>query len=564
VNDILSYFPPPYSPRPQQVEAIGRIQTAFDAGKRIVALEAPTGMGKSLLGMAVAMAVRGEGGRTHYLTTQKELQRQYQTEFNESDLIAVKGRNAYPCELHRGKAAGDTCSNAPCTRDGVSILPECIGSNVDTRTVTSLQASPKDTICPYWKQLLKAVRHPIVLFNFSSYLFQQRIHRFGHADLMLLDEAHSCEGNLLSFVELKMWESDLGCVNISFRRGMQTAEDVVEWIKEKTLLSRIEARIEQLGLTEEKAILDLSLRRSVKLQEKEDLEKLAHKLDMFLQNFDKTEWIVELKEDWRYKRKEQVLVCRPVYAKDFADKLLFSKADRVLAMSATILSKEIWAKNLGLKLEDVEFIQLDSDFPVENRPIILEYVGSMSYDKKDVTIPKLITWIRDTLLPRHAGERGIIHAHSFTLAKAIVDGVKSERLLLHNTGQDKQEVMRAHSDRVDSVIVAPGFHEGVDLKDDLSRFQLICKIPYPSTQDKVVSIRMKEDDGWFSWLTSLKLCQSVGRSVRSKTDRATTYISDQGFDSFMWRSKKFLPHWFLEAVKKPKPKVVAPKLPRKP
>ncbi len=38
-------------------------------------------------------------------------------------------------------------------------------------------------------------------------------------------------------------------------------------------------------------------------------------------------------------------------------------------MSATILSKDMFCQSIGLPTEQVKFIQVGSDFPVQNRPI---------------------------------------------------------------------------------------------------------------------------------------------------------------------------------------------------
>ena len=90
--------------------------------------------------------------------------------------------------------------------------------------------------------------------------------------------------------------------------------------------------------------------------------------------------------------------------------------------------------------------------------------------------------------------------------------------------------------------------EGIDLKDDLSRFQVITKIPYPSTQDKVIQARMNADREWYGYRTCLKVIQSYGRSVRSETDKAITYVLDGKFDDLLADNYRTLPKWFLEAI----------------
>lgn len=114
--------------------------------------------------------------------------------------------------------------------------------------------------------------------------------------------------------------------------------------------------------------------------------------------------------------------------------------------------------------------------------------------------------------------------------------------------RSKTELLKKHMERPDSVIVASGFHEGVDLADDKSRFQVIAKIPWPGTMDPWVKARMEVDGSFMGYQTALKLVQSVGRSVRSSTDWASTYILDGGFETFQKRCGWLLPKWFTEAI----------------
>ena len=59
---------------------------------------------------------------------------------------------------------------------------------------------------------------------------------------------------------------------------------------------------------------------------------------------------------------------------------------------------------------------------------------------------------------------------------------------------------------------------------------------------------MEIDPQFYTWLTALKLVQSVGRSVRSETDWADTFILDKSFEWWHKRNLKMLPTWFKEAL----------------
>ena len=86
--------------------------------------------------------------------------------------------------------------------------------------------------------------------------------------------------------------------------------------------------------------------------------------------------------------------------------------------------------------------------------------------------------------------------------------------------------------------------EGVDLKGDLSRFQIVCKIPYPYLGDQIIRKRMNKHKSWYGLQTAKSIVQSCGRSVRSEKDTAITYILDSDWDRFYSRNKNMFPSGF--------------------
>lgn len=82
-----------------------------------------------------------------------------------------------------------------------------------------------------------------------------------------------------------------------------------------------------------------------------------------------------------------------------------------------------------------------------------------------------------------------------------------------------------------------------------SRFQIICKVPYANCfDDEQLARRVEIDRPYYTWLTALKLVQSYGRSVRSDTDYADTFILDEAIYKFMRDADRMLPGWFKEAI----------------
>ena len=90
--------------------------------------------------------------------------------------------------------------------------------------------------------------------------------------------------------------------------------------------------------------------------------------------------------------------------------------------------------------------------------------------------------------------------------------------------------------------------EGVDLKGDASRFQILCKVPYPYLGDKLIRKRMNKWKWWYPLQTIKSIVQAVGRSIRTKDDRAITYILDSDWDRFYSRNKELFPDDFRNSI----------------
>jgi len=104
---------------------------------------------------------------------------------------------------------------------------------------------------------------------------------------------------------------------------------------------------------------------------KTDIEKVRQAIRNLSSN--PRNWIVsEIKEN---NNEVTNVKLKPLDISPFC-KDVFEKCDKNLMMSATILDKDAFCKSLGLAPEEVKFIQVASDFPLQNRPI---YPLNISY-----------------------------------------------------------------------------------------------------------------------------------------------------------------------------------------
>jgi ATP-dependent DNA helicase DinG len=549
----LNFFPDGRTPRAEQKAAIVDIESRFRSGGKFVAFQGPTGSGKSFVGMSFAREAAAMGQRTHLITAQKFLQDQYTTDFRPPLVEVMKGRSNYRCSYD---ALSKNAARGYCRRvEKAALIPECLRSGTMEEAL-AFELPPEAHACDYWAQMMRAMGAPVTLFNFQSFLFQQRLGRFGARDLMVLDEAHNAESVLLGFVQVVISDKVLQRLGIRLDLRLKTPEDVIAWLDREQVDEVI--RMSLGGENGEGVAAGFSP------EETDRLRSLLDRIADLRKYLDLTEWVVDVTEEGDEedpKDRTRKLRVRPVFVSLFARELLFSKADRVLAMSATILDPKIWARNLGISPREVGYVQSPCVFPIKNRPIIPEYAGDMSWKQLDNTLPKVWPTIA-RILDRHKGQRGIIHSHSDLLCRQIVEHIRSPRFVHLDMfpTRDKTALLKQHLARPDSVIVASAMHEGLDLKDDLGRFSIITKMPWPAMGDALVKARMVSDKTYLPYQAALKLTQSYGRCVRHMEDWAITYVTDAGFDSFLSRCGWLMPKWFTDAVQRPprKPTTTVP------
>ena len=115
-DDYLLAFPFP-NIRLKQREALQEICDAFNQGYRVIVLEAPTGFGKTPVGICVARTM----GSSYVCSTTKELQTQYVNDF--PFLRSIKGMNNFTCLVREDFALSD---NYRCGQCGPTVrFDEC-------------------------------------------------------------------------------------------------------------------------------------------------------------------------------------------------------------------------------------------------------------------------------------------------------------------------------------------------------------------------------------------------------------------------------------------------------
>jgi len=560
---------PKESYREGQREAIEFAVKSFNDGKKIVILECPTGSGKSAIGMTLANMV----SKSYYLTITKVLQDQLVDDFG-SNIIELKGRNAYRCNfydrygdmmverkllssshLNKLKNENCNCNNGYCrskfnSSENKFKCTKCfLKSGVDNTgkprgELDNLPVGHTYSACPYYDQVYKAIKASKVLMNFSSFMFQtQMTTRFDEVrDLMIIDECHNIEPQLLDFVSFSINDTHLMEYGIELPQ-FEKATEYKEWFEANNL-----SNILLTGLKQAKDDGDT--------KKEDELSRLYQKYNLFLDNMnnEESEWICECSNFYNNSNNYNKVTFKPVFVKNFVHNLLFKYSSKILMMSATVLDVNVLCNSLGIDRKHVSAYRVKNRFPKSNRPIYLNTVAKMTGGKSRMHEwgPLLVGAI-DKIANIHAEQKGIIHTHNFAIMDLIIkqcNKTVKNRLLDQRNFKDKNDLLKFHSSSIDpTIIIAPAMHEGIDLIGKLSEFQIICKVPYANCfDDKQLARRVEIDRKYYTWLTALKLVQSYGRSIRSKDDVAISYILDESIYRFLKEAGNMIPVWFTEAI----------------
>lgn len=539
-HDWKTYFP--YDTvRPSQEEAINSILDAFESGKKHFILEAGTGVGKSAIGITVSKYVANHfpkapeiNAGSYVLTTQKILQEQYVRDHGGANgqMRSIKSSSNYSCRYHKMQSCGESLRLLQGAKRGSAFWNVCISN------------------CVYKKAKKQFIDSSLGVTNFSYFLAEtQYAGKIEPRQVLIVDEAHNAPDELSKFIEVNVTErfckNFLGIELIDKTTQLQT----IKWIKEiympklEVKVLHFEKNLEAYTNLKEK----IESGEFASLAKKyEILDKHACKMRRFLKIWDKNNWVMD--EQFSSERNARKIQFKPIDVAEYAPEMMHSFGQHCLYMSATILDEVAFAQLLGIEKDSYASARIKSPFPLENRPIMYSPIGKMSASHIDSSMPKLVQAVR-MILEAHPNEKGIIHTNSYKIANYIKSNLRSKRLLIHNSETRDSTLEKHAKSSKPTVLLSPSMTEGVDLQGDLSRFQIICKVPFPYLGDKLIRKKMNKWKWWYDLQTAKTVIQAVGRSIRSETDSAVTYILDSSWERFYKNNKSMFGPEFQEHAK---------------
>lgn len=540
LGSALDFFPMP-TPRTAQATALNFITKAVIEGYPDIVIAAPTGVGKSGIGIAAALwggtfDLNGFEKGGYYLVGQKLLQDQLENDFPRfraqfrTAAASLKSSTEYMCRRYGNCQAGSMVAKSD-------------------KTGAKKCAQRSDKTCPYVHARSRFDMADVAVTNYP-YLFTEHMYLgdLEPRNLLIADECHLLEKQITGFIEVIVNRETLdnwapACRPIP---KMQYVEDFADWLKARYIGS-CQERLDMLN--ENLIACDYSnTRMQTEFNKlKTHMGRLSYAVDQMATN--PLDWVF-----WQ-EVVEGELECtaKPISAAPFVPSLINEMGSTRIYMSAYPGPKGVFCRSLGLSVTDTAWLELDSNFPVDNRLIHMTTVGSMGRQWLEQTMPKMLNMCA-TILESHPNEKGIIHCHSYALGKRIYDNFRNtpmgKRVLFATKASERMANFNLHRvSPAPTVMLSPSIAEGFSFDDDLARFQIVAKVPYPYLGDRQVAAKMKVDREWYTLQTVMTVLQACGRIVRSETDHGATYILDSDFIRLYEENGKFFPKWFRDAFK---------------
>jgi len=366
--------------RPAQQFALEQIEALYAEGKKVVFLDAPTGAGKTLIGEMVRR--RESPGKTIYTCTTLTLQDQFLEDFEYADVI--KGRSNYPTL--------DNPKGFPLVNAGM-----CTAMGKDECALCSDVRS-----CPYTNARNIALKSKLAVANISYLLTMANYQgRMTDEPFIIIDEADVLEQQLLGFITVSLSKKNMVKYNINQppAKGAGTksnpkGEVWVDWMRSEAIPKLKES---SKNLQRELGRLRNNPEKAVKvLKEKNTVDQLVKRM------YDLGGWDAQANgwskdhdlEGWVYMDYEKGdATFKPITVADYAQDVLWKHSKKWLLMSATIISAQQMADDLGLEDHEWGVVTIDSDFPIDQRPLYIQPVANMTYKDRDIAYPQMVATI---------------------------------------------------------------------------------------------------------------------------------------------------------------------------
>ena len=544
-----------------QKNVVGRVLGALDENK-FVLLSAPTGTGKSVIGVVAASKI----GTTYITSPQVILVDQYEKAFGREmkDMgRVIKGLVHYKCAFGADNAADAPCHDKKFVFIGKDGNPSKVCPHVEE--CEYLLARDEARKAGITISTLHYFMLPIRYSLLDDEEFQEvsteedKPSRWGKRKMLIVDEAHNLPEVLIDFFTIRFTSRIFGKKLYNHLRRMAkkhelSKQELIDFFKDAKVIIEKDAEIARRvakNMQEDAAPVSFETSEGTQNMPRSKVLGFVRKQQQRLDDLHKYTSSLKMVPKWVFSSDEskEGLYWQPYEIREMIYPV-FEKFDKVLLMSATMLNPGYFAARLGIT--DFKFLDVGTDFNPENGRV---YLSSAGWINKNLTDKSKMSFVHkiDSIARRYANFKGVIHAHTYAWQKFISEHSSfdvASRFILHSSEDRSETVKKFKEATYPAILLSVNMAEGLDLPGDDARWQIIVKSPLPYYGDPWVKAHRENDPQWHDTYVLTKIVQACGRIVRNNTDWGYTYILDGNAINIIEKNLQTLPAWFLARLGK--------------
>jgi Rad3-related DNA helicase len=548
-----------------QQQTVDMVKDAMKEYKFIF-VDAPPGSGKSLINLYSA-----KGKKAYVTTPQRLLVKQYLNSIENVPVydglgVGVMGKATYRCNfLTEKEGVYQNCDGAPCSEKVNGEMTYCkyYKSGCEYRDAVRIaQNSPVTiTTLPYaLMAIMRGIQNHAMLTREEAEAEAEdpeNLKGWFMRDILIIDEAHSFDDAITGFftVDLtpysfdqqiefdvlleKIREKSNELENIVNQHVSKEVKDVVVKNASKELRTIIINHVSEI-IEKTKTKLEVESSDVIKKTLRTRIERMEH-LVLKL-NYD---------VDYVIQTSDVAISIKPYSPAPFIKSFLYA-FENVIFSSATFVNLDLLTKSLGIEPQDWVEISVPSTFDPNKAPIVFDSVGKINRDTLESTLPKIVKVI-DEYSNLYNDQRVLVHCHTYQIQNYIAQNMPEPnrtRLITHSS-KDRESQEKEFEISANGIFLSVNMTEGLDLKDDLCRLQIIVKCPYLNLGDKWIKEHYDRDGKvWYDTKTLSTVIQACGRIIRNNEDWGVTVILDPNIFYLIERYKSKTPESFMQRIRK--------------
>ena len=475
------------------------ISVMITSQKRITALSAPTGFGKSPAYVAFAVLTKKP---TCIVTNSKGLQDQLMRDYREIGMVDIRGRANYSCSLRDDYS----CQEGYTMRCPFRGTVQCPSSQAEIRAMGAL----------------------LVVTNYDKWMSSSRATDpwMRHIEQVVFDEGHDAPDALARNMQFTITTQDIeNVLQVDYPLTVDLFSCWRVWASRAKELAEFRQN-ELWGRISEGNPKPTWIRQFL------HVKRLVRRLAILA---------TSRSDNWVVDEVEGGFQFDPIRPGQYAEGILLLHIPRIVIVSATLRPKTLHM--LGLSKQAFDFYEFDSDFDRERCPIY--WIPTMRVDIRATDLSPL--WIRlDQIMSRRRDRKGIIHTISFDRRDIIMGHSRfKDSMLTNQRGEAITGVIeRFRAAQPGSVLISPSVGTGYDFPMKDCEWQFICKIPFPDGRSKINKARQEADPEYGPYMAMQSMVQAFGRSMRMKEDQSESFIADDHLEWFLPKYRHLAPKSF--------------------